>query len=76
MPRLEIEVTDKMMQKLQERAEAYAVEPSDVAKSIISCELATRESPCWMDKLVTIISQISNAVIAASKVEAEKSEQK
>ncbi|GAH65742.1 unnamed protein product, partial [marine sediment metagenome] len=32
MPKLEIEVTDTMMQKLQERAEAYAVEPPDVAK--------------------------------------------
>ena len=76
MSRLELEITDKLMEKLQQRAEVYAVEPSDVAKSIISCELARRESPCWMDKLSTIISQISNAVIAASKAEAEKREQK
>ncbi|GAI62900.1 unnamed protein product [marine sediment metagenome] len=76
MPRLEIEITDKMMEKLQERAEAYAVEPSDVAKSIISCELARREKPCWIDNLTIIISRISEAMIAASKVEAEKSEQK
>lgn len=76
MQRLELEITDKMMHKLQERAEVYAVEPSDVAKSIISCALTSRERPCWMDKLATIISNFSAAVIAASKMEAEKSEQK
>ncbi|MBA7716622.1 hypothetical protein ES703_125696 [subsurface metagenome] len=76
MARLELEITDKMMQKLQERAEAYAVEPSDVAKSIISCELARRERPCWMDRLATITTQVTDAVIAASKMKAEKSEQK
>lgn len=76
MARLELEITDKMMQKLQERAESYAVEPSDVAKTIISCELARGEKPCWMDRLVTITNQISNAVIAASKMGAEESEQK
>ena len=76
MASLELEITDKMMQKLQERAEAYAVEPSDVAKSIISSELARTERPCWMDKFLTITNNIVNAVIAASKIEAEKSEQK
>jgi len=75
MPRLEIEITDKLMEKLQERAEAYAVEPSDVARSIISCELAKREKPCWMDRLATITTKISDAVIAASKMEAQQSEQ-
>ena len=75
MARLELEITDKMMQKLQERAEVYAIEPSDVAKSIISCELAKKERPCWMDKISIIASQISNAVIAASNVGAEKGEQ-
>lgn len=76
MARLELEITDKMMEKLQERAEAYAVEPSDVAKSIISCELARRQRPCWMDSLATITTKLSNAVIAASMMRAEKSEQK
>ncbi|MBA7506196.1 hypothetical protein ES706_04877 [subsurface metagenome] len=76
MQRLEIEVTDKMMQKLQERAEAYAVEPSDVAKHIISCALATREKPSWLDSLTTIVSRVSDIVVFASKMEAEKSEQK
>lgn len=76
MARLELEITDKMMQKLQERAETYAVEPSDVARSIISCELARRERPCWLDNVTTIVTQITNAAIAASKMGTEKSEQK
>ncbi|GAJ06136.1 unnamed protein product [marine sediment metagenome] len=76
MAKLELEITDKMMQKLHERAETYAVEPSDVAKSIISHELARTGRPCWMDVLVTITSQISDAVIAVSKGGAEESKQK
>ncbi|MBA7712704.1 hypothetical protein ES703_121691 [subsurface metagenome] len=75
MPRLEIEVTDKMMQKLQERAEAYAVEPPDVAKHIISCALATREKPSWLDSLTALVSRIGDIVVAVSHFEAEKPEQ-
>jgi len=76
MARLELEITDKMMQELQERAEAYAVEPSDVAKSIISCELARRGKPCWMEHLTALVSRVSEIVMAVSKMEAPKSEQK
>ena len=68
MPRLEIEVTDQLMEKLQKNAEALAVEPADVAKSIISSALATREKPCWLDNLTTIITRMSEAVIVASKM--------
>lgn len=76
MPRLEIEITDKLMGRLQERAEVYAVEPSDVVKSIISFGLARREEPSWVDKLSAMVSDISQAAIAISKMRAEKSEQK
>ncbi len=75
MARIELEITDKMMGRLQERAEAYAVEPSDIAKSILAADLAKREKPCWVDKLSIIVSRISDAVIAVSKVEAKESEQ-
>ena len=74
MPTLELEITDKMMAKLEERAEVYAVTPSDVAKSIISSALASREKPCWIDKLTAVVGRISDAVIAVSKMEAEKGE--
>jgi len=76
MPILEIEITDNLMERLQERAKRYAVEPSDVAKSIISCELARRQSPGWVDKLSAMVSNISQMVIAVSKMEAKESEQK
>lgn len=75
MPLLELDITDKMMEKLQKRAEACVVEPSDVAKSIISCALARREKPCWMDYLTTITRRISEAMIAASNMEAKESKQ-
>lgn len=72
--KLELEITDKMATKLQERAETYAVEPSDVAKSIISCELARREKPCWMEHLTALVSRVSEIVTAVSKMEAPKEE--
>lgn len=75
MARLELEVTDKMMERLQERADAFAVEPSDVAKNIISCALATKEKPRWYDSLTTIVSRVSEIVTAVAHMEAEKPEQ-
>jgi len=75
MPRLEIEITDQLMEKLQKRAELYAVEPSDVAKSIISCELVRREKPYWLDNVTAMVSQMSAAVVAASKMGTKNPEQ-
>ena len=75
MARLELEITDKMMQKLQERAEAYAVEPSDVAKSVISLELARRERPSGLDKLATISRQLSETILAALQTMQQQSKQ-
>lgn len=75
MALLELEVTDKMMERLQEKAETFAVEPSDVAKRIISCALAPREKPSWLDGLTTIVSRVSEIVTAVAHVEAEKPEQ-
>lgn len=67
--KLELEITDKMMGELQARADIYAVEPSDVVKSIISCEIARKQQRmCWMDRLATIINRVSDAVIAASEM--------
>lgn len=75
MPRLELDITDILMSRLQERAEKYALEPSDVAKAIISCELAKREKPCWMEHLTTIVSRVSDIVLAVSKTEPVNQEQ-
>lgn len=75
MARLELEITDKMLERLQERADTFAVEPSDVAKHIISRALAPREKPSWLDSLTTITSRISDIVVAATHFEAEKPEQ-
>ena len=75
MARLELEITDKMMERLQEEAETFAVEPSDVAKHIISRALAPREKPSWLDSLTALASRVSDIVVAATHFEADKSEQ-
>ncbi|MBA7535110.1 hypothetical protein ES705_27361 [subsurface metagenome] len=72
MARLDLEVTDKMMERLQEKAEAFAVEPSDVAKNMISCALATKGKPGWLDSLTIIVSRVSEIVLAVSRTESEK----
>lgn len=71
MVKLELEITDKMMQKLQERAEAFSVEPSDVAKNILSCALVTKEKPSWLDNVSNIASQVGRIVVAVTHAEAE-----
>ncbi|MBA7558425.1 hypothetical protein ES708_00028 [subsurface metagenome] len=76
MVRLELEITDKMQAKLQERADTHAVEPADIAKMILACELARGEQPHWLDKVTTVVDRVSQIVVAVSKMEAEKSEQK
>lgn len=76
MVKLELEITDKMMEKLQGRADACAVEPADIAKLILANELTKGEKLCWADRLSTIVSHVSEVVIAASKMVAEESEQK
>lgn len=72
MARLELEITDKMMERLQEKAETLAVEPSDVAKHIISHALAPSEKPSWLDSLTALVSRVSDIVVAATHFEAEK----
>lgn len=69
MPRLEMEITDKMMKRLQERADTYTMKPSDIAKWILACELAKREKTYWADKLGEVVAKVSDAVIAISKTE-------
>jgi len=75
MARLELEITDKMMERLQKEAETFAVEPSDVAKNLISCALATKEKPCWLGSLTTIVSRVSEIVATVAHTEGEKPEQ-
>jgi len=72
--KLVLEITDKMQEKLQEKADKYAVEPADIAKKILACELAEREKPCWLDKLHDIVIRLTNAAIAVSKAEPPKEE--
>jgi len=76
MARLELEITDKLMERLQEKADEFAVEPSDVAKHIISYALATKKKPSWLDSLATIVNRVSEVVIAAEHMEAEKPKQR
>lgn len=75
MARLELEISDKLMAKLQQSAEVYAVEPSDVAKSIISVELTKRERPSGLDKLATISRQLSETILAALQTMEQQSKQ-
>lgn len=75
MARLDLEITDKMMERLQKKAGALAVEPSDVAKTIISHALASEDKPGWADALSTIVSRVSEIVTAVSHVKAEKPEE-
>lgn len=70
--KLEIEITDKMRAKLQERADRCAVEPADIAKMILASELAQSEKPCWFDKLHSLVEKITDAVIAASKIKTKE----
>ena len=69
---LELEITDKMMEKLQERAEAFSVEPADVAKHILSCALATKEKPSWYDSIAVIVSRVAEIVATVAHMEADK----
>ena len=73
MALLELEITDKLMEKLQKRAEAFSVDPSDVAKNIISCALATKEKPSWYDSITVIVSRVAEIVATVAHIE-EKSE--
>lgn len=70
--KLEIEITDKMKAKLQERADRFAVEPADIAKMILASELAKEGKPCWFDKLHSLVERVTEAVIAASKLETKE----
>ena len=65
MPRLEIEITDKLMERLQKDADIFAVEPSDVAKNIISCAFATKKKPDWT--IGDIIEKLAKMVLAAKE---------
>jgi len=76
MARLELEITDKMQAKLQERADTRAVEPADIAKMILACELAKGEQLGWLDKVTAMVDRVSQIVVAVSKMEAEKGKQK
>lgn len=71
---LEIEITEKMQGKLQERADRYAVEPSDIARMILAAEFASAEKPCWFDKLHSIVNRLTDAVMAVSKMQAPSGE--
>lgn len=75
MAMLELMITDTLMQKLQEKAEIYAVEPSDIARSIIAYELSKKESSSWRETIVEMTSLISNAVVAASKMKTSREEE-
>ena len=76
MPRLELEITDKLMEKLQKRADDYAVEPSDVAKRILACELVRQETPSWKETLLRMLVQVTEAVKYASEMKQPPPEEK
>ena len=72
MPRLDVEITDELMEKLQERANTYALKPSDITKLILAHELAKTKRPQWTDKLTELVSRLSDAVIAVSDIKIPK----
>lgn len=74
MSRLELEITDKMMEKLQKKADDYAVGPADIAKRIISCHLVREETPAWKETLLRMLPQTIQAVTAACKKYASEAE--
>lgn len=67
MPRLEIEVTDKLMEKLQKDADIYGLEPADVAKQIIASSLRKREEPSWLNTVRDIVENLTKIVLVAKK---------
>ena len=67
MVKLEIEINDKMVEKLQCLADYYAVDQSDIAKSILAKGLIKPETPSLINKLLQ-----SFAVAVAKTIVPEK----
>ena len=65
MARLEIEVTDKLMERLQKEADIYGLEPADVAKQIIASSLRKREEPGWLNTVRDIVENLTKMVLVA-----------